>query len=105
MEMCDCFVDVIDKHNEQLNTMYGLAELLLETFPDIEQTHVNDAFCEAMNGLMEQSIQLCAMANCVGDVEWYMNDEGFVFTEGVEVEECDCCGECDCSPRISDYLS
>lgn len=104
MEMCDCFVDVINQHNEQLDTMYGLAELLMETYPDVEKTSVNTAFCELMNGMIEQSIQLCAMANCVDDVEWYMDDNGFVFTEGVEAEECECC-ECDCNPKISDYLN
>jgi hypothetical protein len=103
MEMCDCFVDLIEKHNEQLEHMYELAELLLETFPGIEQTDVNDAFCNVMNDLTEQSVQLCAMANCLDDVNWYMDEEGFVFTDGTNDEE----GECECcdGPRISDYLN
>ena len=102
MEMCDCFVDVIEKHNEQLDALYGMAEILLETYPDVEDTHVNDAFCDVMNGMIEQSVQLCAVANCVGNVEWYMDESGFLFTDGMEVEEC----ECHCEhPKISNYLN
>ena len=102
MEMCDCFVDLIDQHNEQIDKMYSLGEHLLLNFPEIEQTEANDIFCEIMNGMMEQSIQLCAIANCISNAEWYMDEDGFVFTEGIEVEECDCCGH---NHRISDYLN
>lgn len=106
MEMCDCFANLIEQHNEQLNGMYGLAEILLETYPDVENTHVNEVFCELMNGMIEQSIQICAIANCVDDVEWYTDEEGFLFTNGTNSEEeCGCCDECDCSPRIGDYLN
>ena len=101
MEMCDCFVDLIDKHNGQIDAMYRLGERLLLNFPDVEKTEVNDIFCEVMNGMMEQSVQLCAIANCVSDVEWYMDEEGFVFTEGTNAEEGECCD----GPRISDYLN
>ena len=100
MEMCECFVDLINGHNEQLNTMSGLAELLIETFPNVELTDVNEVFCEAMNGLIEQSVQLCAMANCAGNEEWFMDDKGYVFTECVDHEYC-----CNCDTKISDYLN
>lgn len=89
MEMCDCLVDLIEKHNEQLDTMYELAETLLETYPDIEETSVNDVFCNLMNVLTEQSVQLCAIANCVSNVEWYMDEEGFVFANNFEIKECE----------------
>ena len=101
MEMCDCFVDLIDQHNAQIDAMYRLGERLLLSFPEVEKTEVNDIFCEVMNGMMEQSVQLCAIANCVSDIEWYMDEEGFVFTEGTNDEE----DECYDGPRISDYLN
>ena len=99
MEMCECFIDLIEKHNEQLDAMYGLANLLMEIYPDVEETNVNDAFCDAMNGLIEQGIHLCAMANCAEEEKWYMDENGFVFTDGIEVEECER------SQKISNYLS
>jgi hypothetical protein len=101
MEMCDCFVDLIDQHNGQIDAMYRLGERLLLNFPEVEKTEVNDIFCEVMNGMMEQSVQLCAIANCVSDVEWYMDEEGFVLTDGTNDEESECCD----GPRISDYLN
>ena len=102
MEMCDCLIDLIEQHNRELEHMYELAELLLETYSGIEDTDVNDVFCDVMNGMTEQSVRLCAIANCVSDVEWYIDDEGFVFTEGTNSEECEC--DCEC-PKISDYLN
>ena len=103
MEMCECFAELIEQHNDQLDTMYGLANVLMETYPDVEDTYVNDAFCDAMNCVIEQGVHLCVMANCSVGNKWYMDDDGFVFAHGLEIEECECCGEC--SPKISNYLS
>lgn len=103
MEVCDCFVDLIDQHNEQIDLMNELGKELLKAYPDVEQTYVNDVFCAAMDNLFEQSIQMCAMANCVDDVAWYTDENMYVFTEG-ESAECDCDYTCDC-PKMSKYLS
>lgn len=55
--------DIIQLHNNHADAMQKLAKALIETYPDIEQTPVNDAFCEAFNSMGAEAVELCCEAN------------------------------------------
>ena len=55
--------DMIELHNNHADAMQKLAIAMIETYPDIEQTPVNDAFCEAFNSMGAEAVELCCEAN------------------------------------------
>lgn len=88
-EHCDCehrhkvngVWEAIEMHNEHVDKMFELGEALLAQYPDIEETPINKAFCEAYNGIVGNAIYLCCEANSLEhgwatDDDWHVvNDE------------------------------
>lgn len=68
--VCDCkdngangIYEGIDIHNETVNKLQDLAESLTKTYPDVEETEVNEAFCELWGKIITSAIWLCCEAN------------------------------------------
>jgi hypothetical protein len=74
-------LEAIEMHNEHVDKMQELAEVLLKTYPDVENTPVNNVFCEACNGIVGMSIWLCCEMNSI-DVGKWMTDENWHVVEG-----------------------
>ena len=73
--------EAIDMHNEHVDKMQELAEALLAEYPDIEDTPVSKAFCEAFDGLMGNAIYLCCEANRIDEDRWVTTEDWHVICE------------------------
>ena len=89
-EECVCdrdygfILDMIDMHNDHANKMDELAEKLIEIYPDVENTAVDDAFSKAYNGIIANAISLCCEANSYNNGEWMTDEDWHVVKENVE---------------------
>ena len=50
--------------------MQDLAQVLMDTYPEVESTPVNDAFSEAFNSMIGNAIYLCCEANGYCGAKW-----------------------------------
>ena len=64
--------EAIDYHNEMVDKMQDLAETLLKVYPNVEETEVNDVFCNAFGSLGTMAILLCCEANAIEDEHPWM---------------------------------
>ena len=68
--------EAIDIHNAQITEMQKLGDALTEQYSDIENTSVNDIFCDAMKNHIGMSIWLCCEANsCEKDHPWMTTED------------------------------
>ena len=63
-------LEAIEMHNNHVDKMQDLAQALMDTYPEVESTPVNDAFSEAFNSMIGNAIYLCCEANGYGGVKW-----------------------------------
>ena len=101
MEMCDCLQELIKHHNIRVEMMYELSKVLLETYPNVENTDVNDVVCEMMFDTEVSGANICAIANCFDEHGNWFIDEDLYITKNDELDEC----ERDFGLKISDFLS
>ncbi len=76
--MRDLLYEMIDYHNEMIDKMSDLAETLLDTYKDVEETAVNDAYCDAWDHLQAQAIFLCCEANSIDNGGWCTTEGWYV---------------------------
>jgi hypothetical protein len=77
----ETILDLIEMHNEHVDKMLELARVLLEAYPDIEDTPADTAYSEAFNGVIVNAISLCCEANSFDGGKW-MTDEDWHVVEG-----------------------
>ena len=63
-------LEAIEMHNNHVDKMQDLAQVLMDTYSEVESTPVNDAFSEAFNSMIGNAIYLCCEANGYGGVKW-----------------------------------
>lgn len=74
--------EIINLYNDHADAMQNLAEKLIETYPDVESTPVNEAFCEAFNSMGAEATELCCEANAVEDKpKWSTTESWHVVVE------------------------
>ena len=76
--------DFIVMHNEHVGSMNKLADVLLETYPDVDNTPVTKAFSTAYNGVILNAISLCCEMNSCDDGKWMTNENWCIVKETVE---------------------
>ena len=79
---CD-LLEAIEMHNDHVEKMQDLAEILMNTYPNVESTPVNDAFIYAFNGLVGNAIYLCCEANSYGG-KWMTTSDWKVVDDDVD---------------------
>lgn len=63
--------EAIDIHNEHVDKLQAFGKALLEQYSNVEETPINEAFCEVFNGAIGNAIYLCCEANELeGEVNW-----------------------------------
>lgn len=63
--------EAIEIHNEHVDKLQALGKVLLEQYSNIEETPVNETFCEVFNGVVGNAIYLCCEANELeGEANW-----------------------------------
>lgn len=77
----ELILDLIDIHNKHVDKMNEFAKVLLETYPDVENTPVNKAYSEAFNGVIINAVSLCCEANSYDGGKW-MTDEDWHVMKG-----------------------
>ena len=63
-------LEAIEMHNNHVDKMQDLAQSLMDTYPEVESTPVNDAFGEAFSSMIGNAIYLCCEANGYGGAKW-----------------------------------
>ena len=75
-------IDMVADHNEMVDRVLELGDMLLETYPDVEETEVNDAFCELHGKVVEMAIRVCCDAN-TEVTGWYTDENWRVWNDEV----------------------
>jgi hypothetical protein len=83
-EIDGSLLEAIEMHNNHVDKMQDLAQSLLDTYPEVESTPVNDAFGEAFSSLIGNAIYLCCEANSYGDCKWITTGDWKVVEDDVE---------------------
>jgi hypothetical protein len=73
--------EAIEMHNNHVNKMQDLAQALMDTYPDVENTPVDTAFCEAFSSLIGNAIYLCCEANGVDECKWMTTEDWHVMRD------------------------
>ena len=79
--------EAIEMHNEHVDKMQTLAEALIDQYPDIEETPVNQIFCEAFAGIVGNAIYLCCEANNIDNCVWQTTGDWHVVKDDDTTEE------------------
>lgn len=82
-EIDSALLEAIEMHNDHVEKMQDLAQVLMDTYPDVEHTPVNDAFIAAFNGLVGNAIYLCCEASAYGG-SWMTTGDWQVVEKDVE---------------------
>lgn len=82
----DAVFEAIDMHNDHVDKMKDLAHALLETYPNVENTPVNEAFNDAFGSMFGQAIWLCCEANSI-DGDGWMTTSDFHVVRDDDVED------------------
>lgn len=77
---------MISYHNSIVDKMQNLAESLIETYEDVEETDVNNAYVDVWNEIIQEAIWLCCEINDIDDGLWYTTDDWLVVKDE-DVEE------------------
>lgn len=101
--------DVIEIHNKQIEKMQDLAQSLVDTFPNVDNTPVNEAFCNLYEVFAQMAILLCCEANSedpdskwatseawhvMSDDEFDNDNEDYEYDEDCDCENCEFYDEC-----------
>lgn len=79
-------IDMVADHNEMVERVLALGDALLETYPDVEETEVNEAFCELHSKMVEMAIRVCCDAN-TEVTGWYTDEEWHVWHDEIFIPE------------------
>lgn len=80
-EISSSLLEAIEMHNEHVDKLMALGYALLEWYPNVDNTPVSKAFCEAMNGIIGNAIYLCCEANSTDSGKWYTTEDWHVDCE------------------------
>lgn len=84
--MKESIYEMINHHNNSIEKMQTLAEKLLD-IENIEETPVNQAFCDAFNSLKASAIMICCEANAINSESWYVDEFGYILSNNEENSE------------------
>ena len=79
-------IDMVADHNEMVERVLALGDALFETYPDVEETEVNEAFCELHGKMVEMAIRVCCDAN-TEVTGWYTDEEWRVWHDEIFTPE------------------
>ena len=65
-EIDGSLLEAIEMHNEHVDKMQDLAQVLMDNILDVESTPIDKVFGEAFNSLIGNAIYLCCEANSYG---------------------------------------
>ena len=74
----DSLLEAIEMHNNHVDKMQDLAQTLMDTYPDVENTDVDKAFGEAFNSIIGNAIYLCCEANGFNNGKWGTTEDWHV---------------------------
>lgn len=74
--------EAIEIHNNHVDALQNLGNALLEQYPNVEETPVNDAFAIAFGGVVGNAIHLCCDANSYYGEPVWMTTEDWHVTKG-----------------------
>lgn len=75
----DIIMEAIECHNDTVRELHALGQILLDTYPDVGNTPVNDAFFDLFDSMNETAIFLCCEANALNNGKWATDDQLNIF--------------------------
>ena len=79
-------IDMVADHNELVDRVLELGGILLDTYPDVEETEVDSAFCELHGKVVEMAIRVCCDANAEV-TGWYTDENWRVWNDEIFTPE------------------
>lgn len=73
--------EAIDIHNDMIDKMQELAATLISTYPEVEDTPVNEAFLAVWQKMTNNAIYLCCEANSADGSGWLTTGDWMVMRE------------------------
>lgn len=85
LEIDGSLLEAIDMHNDHVDKMQDLAQVLMDNIPNVDGSEIDKAFGEAFDSLIGNAIYLCCSANSYGCGKWMTTGDWHVI-EDVEGE-------------------